>query len=145
MQAFDRFIETSRPLCLYEAAEACIDAAWLMADGDLDGLLSLAETTQAHDDLRDWARWKKPELHKNDWNGIQLGLLVAGSIGLERLFASLDENGDGGLTQAEALADVRLDRRSLREILSDRSAVDWESIAQRLGVFAGLVDDGTAD
>ena len=64
---------------------------------------------------------------------------------MERLFASLDEDSDGGLTQAELLADVRIDRRSLREILADRSAVDWDSIAKRLGVFAGLVEDKSAD
>ncbi len=143
VRAFDRFVATSTPLCLYEAAEACIDAGWLMADLNRDRLLSLDELSTAVRSLSDWARWRKPDLHEKDWAGLQLGLLVLRAIGLGRLFEGFDANSDQGLSQAELLADVRIDKRPLREILTDRSAIDWDSVSRRLGSFAGLVN-GTA-
>lgn len=140
VRAFDRFVTTSTPLCLNEAAEACIDAAWLMADLNRDRLLSLDELSAVVRSLSDWARWKKPDLHEKDWTGLQLGLLVMRTIGLGHLFESFDTNGDLGLSQSELLADVKLDSRPLREILTDRSAIDWDSVTHRLGSFAGLVN-----
>ena len=140
IRAFDRFVTTSAPLCLHESAAACIDAAWFMADRNRDQLLSLDELTAVQQALAEWARWKKPALHQKDWSGIQLGLLLARAIGLERLFASLDANRDRGLSQSELLADVTLDRRPLPQILTDRTAVDWDSVSRRLGSFAGLLD-----
>lgn len=143
IRAFDRFVTTSAPLCLHEPAAACIDAAWLMADRDRDRQLSLDELATVQRDLAEWARWKKPDLHENDWSAIQLGLLVARAIGLNGLFESFDADRDRGLSQTEMLADVTLDRRPLPQILTDRAAVDWDSVSRRLGSFAGLVEGAT--
>lgn len=139
IQAFDRFISTNTPLCLQESAAACIDAAWFMADRDRDQLLSLDELAEIQRTLADWARWKKPALHENDWSGIQLGLMLARAVGLQRLLDSFDANRDHGLSQSELLADVTLDQRPLPQILTDRSAVDWDAVAQRLGSFSSLL------
>lgn len=140
IRAFDRFVTTNAPLCLHEAAAACIDAAWFMADRNRDQLLSLEELTTVQGTLADWARWRKPSLHEKDWSGIQLGLLLTRAIGLQRLFEGFDADRDQGLSQHELLADVTLDQRPLPQILTDRSAVDWDAVSRRLGSFAGLVD-----
>ena len=50
-----------------------------------------------------------------------------------------DTNHDGSLTLAEVTADIRLDKRPLPEILSDPSAIDWNSLAARAGSAAPLL------
>jgi hypothetical protein len=136
---FDRFIAASGPLCLLVAAATCVEAAWAMADRDRDGLLSLGEAERVRDDLTEWARWKKSELHAQDWAAIQLGLLIVRLVGLDSLIAGLDADRDAGVSRRELLADVTLDDRPLPQVLSDRSAVDWDSIARRLGAYSGLL------
>jgi len=138
--AFDRFIQSNAPLCLLQPARICFEAGWAMADSDADARLSASELERVRAELTEWARWKKQDLHQQDWTGIQLGLLVVRMVGLERLVASLDQDGDQQLTRNELLADVTLDQRPLPQVLLDRGSVDWEAVSRRLGAFAGLLE-----
>ncbi|MBT5416279.1 MAG: hypothetical protein HOK81_16890, partial [Rhodospirillaceae bacterium] len=57
-------------------------------------------------------------------------------VGIDDIVTSYDADGDGKLTQAEALADVTLDDRPLGSLLLDPDAVDREAFANRLGAAA---------
>ena len=85
---------------------------------------------------RSWFAWRQASLTKRERSALALGLFVADSVGLENLLAGFDADGDGQLTRAELLADVRLDQRPLGEILSDPTAVDRDAVARRLGAAA---------
>jgi hypothetical protein len=69
-----------------------------------------------------------------------LGLTLADAIGIGRLLAAYDADGDGLVSRAELLADVALDERPLAEVLRDPQALDRRAVARRLGVLPQLLN-----
>ncbi|HEX5079553.1 MAG TPA: hypothetical protein VFV80_10415 [Geminicoccaceae bacterium] len=138
--AFDRFVAASGPLCLQRPAAACVDAGWVFADRDADQGLSVAELQRLRDDVRAWALWRADDLYAPERSLLVLGLLLVDGVGVERLHALYDADGDGLIDRAELLADVHLDARPLGEVLLDPEAVDRAAIAARLGLPPGLLE-----
>lgn len=138
--AFDRFLRASRPVCEQRPAEECIALAWRFADTDGDQELSAAELTNVRAEVEDWALHYPDELSRPERSSVALGLLLVDSIGVERLLQLYDSNHDGLISERELLADVRLDRRPLGEILLDPAAINRAAVARRLGLPAALLD-----
>jgi hypothetical protein len=132
--AFDRFVAASSPVCMYRPAATCVETGWAFADRDHDQALSLDELEEVRDQLRAWTRWRDGDLHPTERSLLALGFVVVDGLGLERLHAVFDQDGDGLVDRDELLADVRLDERPLGEVLLDREAVDRAAIAERLGL-----------
>ena len=138
-QAFQQFLVASSPVCLNEPSAHCVDIGWQFADTDHDGTLSFGEIQAVRTALQDWLSWKWPELSAKDRTNITLGLMVVDIIGLDKLFAGLNTSGNGKLSRAELLADIKLDDRPLGPVLQDPDAVDRKALAQRLGRVAPIV------
>jgi hypothetical protein len=138
--AFDHFVRVSSPICIEQAAVRCVDAGWQYADTDRNGGLSLAELGATQNALRAWTDWRYDGLTRQERAGIALGLWLVNAVGLERLMASYDVDGDDLISRTELLADVRLDQRPLGEVLLDAEAVDRKAVARRLGSMAPLLD-----
>jgi hypothetical protein len=132
--AFDRFVSESNPVCQLRRATECLDLAWRFADADADQGLSLDELEALRADLEVWAIWRQAELAAHERSGIAFGLWLVDSVGLEYLHAAYDADGDGLISRAELLADVRLDKRPIGTVLLDPAAVDHAGIARRLGL-----------
>ena len=137
---FDLFVAASTPVCLHRPASACVEAGWAFADRDGDQGLSVRELEELREVLRAWTRWRADELDPTERSLLALGFLVVDGVGLERLHALYDTDGDGLIDRDELLADVRLDERPLGEILLDREAVDRAAIAMRLGLPPMLLE-----
>lgn len=138
--AFDRFVAASTPICLHRPAAACVETGWAFADRDGDQGLSVDELEEVRDELRAWAQWRADDLHPTERALLALGLAVVDGLGIERLHALYDVDGDGLIDREELLADIRLDERPLGEILLDREAVDRAAIAARLGLPPVLLE-----
>jgi hypothetical protein len=138
--AFDRFVTTSDPVCRFDRAAACVDLAWRFADADGDDGLSVEELQAVRADLEVWAIWRQADLAAEERSGIAMGLWLVDAVGVDYLHAVYDTDGDGLISRAELLADVRLDDRPLGEILVDREAVDRAAIAARLGLPPALLE-----
>jgi hypothetical protein len=138
--AFDHFIVTSGPICAEQPASVCIAAAFRFADRDGDGGISLEELRAVRDALERWTTWRYDGLAGGERSAIAIGLGVVDRLGLERLHASFDADGDGLVSRAELLADVTLDGRPLAEILRDPRALDRGAVARRLGLVPQLLD-----
>ena len=139
-RAFERFMEVGRPLCSEQPARACVALAWSFADRDGDQTLSVAELAAIRDELESWALRHRERLTTPEQSGLALGLMLVDSLGLERLHALYDTDGDGAVSRSELLADVRLDQRPLADILLDPAAVDRGAIARRLGLPPALIE-----
>ena len=139
IEAFDRFLASTSPICEHQSAILCVDSAWRFADRDRNRNLSLGELTQIRDGLRAWMTWKKNEIPLAQRRMVQFGLMLVDGIGLPNLVESYDANGDGAVSRTELLSDVRLDERPLGQILLDANAVDWEALKRRLGPIAGAL------
>ncbi len=139
VRRFHRFVYEVAPLCASAASTACFDAAFAYADGSGDGTLTLTDLERTQRELRAWSNANWDQLPAAERAAIALGLFVVDSVGLEQLFASYDQNGDGRLTPEELQADIALDDRPLAEVVTDREAVDWPSLRGRLGAMAALV------
>ena len=138
-QAFQQFLIASSPVCLNEPSGHCVDIGWNFADTNHDGTLSFAEIQAVRAALQDWLSWKWPELSAKDRTNITLGLMVVDIVGLDKLFAGLNTAGNGKLSRAELLADVKLDDRPLGPVLQDPDAVDRKALGQRLGRVSPIV------
>jgi Ca2+-binding EF-hand superfamily protein len=138
--AFDRFMRASGPICQQRPAEQCVAFAWRFADTDGDRRLSLAELESVRAAVGSWALRHRGELAPAERSSLALGLLLVDSIGVERLLALYDSNHDGLISRSELLADVRLDRRPLGQVLLDPAALDRAAIARRLGLPPALVE-----
>ncbi|TVQ37700.1 MAG: hypothetical protein EA356_03825 [Geminicoccaceae bacterium] len=136
---FERFVWQVAPLCATAPSTHCFDAAFAYADGNGDGTLSLADLQRTQRELRAWSSLYWEELPASERAAIALGLFVVDTVGLERLFASYDTDGDGRLTRAELQADIVLDERPLGEVVMDPEAVNWGNLRGRLGAMAALV------
>lgn len=137
--AFDKFMTQSSPICQKQASQRCVNAGWHYADSNGDKTLSLAEVQAVRAVMNDWLVWKNGITPREKAN-LAMGLWVVDSAGLPALFAGYDANGDGRLTQAELLADVRLDQRPLAEVLTDDRAVNRQRFSQRLGPLSKLAE-----
>ena len=137
---FDRFMRSTRPICLERPAEHCVALAWRFADADGDQGLSVAELASIRAAFEQWAVRYRDELSPPERSGIALGFLIVDSIGLERLHAIYDTDRDGLVSRPELLADVRLDQRPLGQVLIDPAAVDHRAVARRLGVPPTMLD-----
>lgn len=137
--SLDQFLQTGAPLCLKAPAVQCIDKAFTFVDTDRDGKLSLAEVEVAQAQVDRWASANAGRIPAADRQRLVLGLLVLRTVGVKPLFDGYDADHDGGLTRQELTADLRLDQRTLPEILSDPSAVDWNGLAARAGDAAPLL------
>ena len=96
--------------------------------------------TEVRADLLQWTEWRGQSLTGSERLGISTGVWIVDSVGLPNLFAGFDEDGDGGLSQAELLADVRLDERPIGKVLLDPEAVDRKALAGRLGKLSPMLD-----
>jgi hypothetical protein len=127
------------PLCVKAPAIQCIDKGFAFVDTDHDGKLSLAEVEAAQRQVDRWVQANAGRIPEADRQRLIVGLLVFRTVGAKQLFTSYDANHDDALTQQELTADLRLDKRTLPEILSDPSSVDWNSLAARAGDAAPLL------
>lgn len=137
--AFDRFMTQSSPVCQTQPSKRCIDAGWKFADRDGDGTLTLPEVQAVRGQIGEWLAWKDG-IQPREKANLAMGIWVVDSAGLPNLFASYDTNADGRLTQAELLADVRLDERPLGKVLTDEKSVDRQRLSQRLGPLSKLAE-----
>jgi hypothetical protein len=136
-ETFDRFLAVTSPVCEHQSSLLCVDTAWRFADSDGNQGLSLGELTNMRDGLRAWMTWKEQAIPVAQRRMVQFGLLLVDGVGLPYLVESYDANGDGTISRAELLSDVRLDARPLGQVLLDSNAVNWESLKRRLGPLAG--------
>jgi hypothetical protein len=137
--AFERFLKTSTPICEKQPSARCVDVGWAFADKDRDGYLSLAELQAVHQAGKDWFAWKADSLPAQERGSVALSLAMIDGMGVDRLMQSYDSNGDGKLSRAEALVDVKLDQRPLGEVLRDPNGLDRQATARRLGVMGPLL------
>lgn len=135
--AFDKFMTVSAPICQNQPAQKCVDFTWRFADRNNDKTVSLAELQTIRAEMGNWLSWKDTITPRERANAA-MGLMIVDSAGLPVLFSGFDSNGDGQLTQAELLADVRMDERPLGQILTDEKAVDRQRFSQRLGPLSML-------
>lgn len=126
-------------MCQTQSSKRCVDAGWKFADRDGDGTLTLQEVQAVRSQMGDWLAWKEG-LPPREKANVAMGLWVVDSAGLPNLFAGYDTNGDGRLTQAELLADVKLDERPLGKVLTDEKSVDRQRFSQRLGPLSKLAE-----
>lgn len=132
---FRNFIRLTKNVCLVGKAERCLDLVWTYVDGDLDGQISVAEATAFLDAMEKW--------NKIGGSGVKTratvtaGLAASDLVGIERIFAKYDMDGDGMLSREEATADVTIDDRRLAEIMSDENAIDRDGLSERFGGVAG--------
>jgi hypothetical protein len=136
----DRFVAESGPVCLDRPAAACVEKGFAFADCDEDHGLSVVELEEVRDELRVWSQWRADDLYPTERSLLALGFVVVEGVGIERLHALYDQDGDGLVDRAELLADVRLDERPLGEVLLDPEAVDRAAIAARLGLPPALIE-----
>lgn len=136
VERFDRFVGRAAPLCETAPAARCVDAAWTFGDADGDGRLAPDEARRLRDALLGWAQWPDNRAAGDERAFIFLGLSMVDTVGLERLMAGFDADGDGALTRAELLADLRLDERPLGAVLADPRALDRAALGRRLGALA---------
>lgn len=133
---FAEFLSRSAPLCEVQPAQRCVDVGWTFADRDRDGRLTATELDAVRGDLRSWLRWPENGIAPEERRGVLFGLMVVETVGLSFLVDSYDLDGDGALSRAELLSDVRLDGRPLGTVLQDRDAVDWDGVKRKLGALA---------
>ena len=139
LTAFDGFVRRTVPMCLGDASTRCYAAAFRFADQDGDGKLSLEEATRFRTLLGEWTDTHWERLDSLDRGALTLGFWVVDLAGLEALFRSYDQDGDGFLSPGELQADIRLDHRPLPEVLQDTGAIDWSVLSTRLGRAARLL------
>lgn len=138
--AFDREVRRLAGHCLKAASTSCVERSFALADADGDGVLTADELAAVDARIRVWTEANAAELNPMDLRALQLGFLLIDAIGLERGIMLYDDDGDGGLSLAEATADLKLDERPLPRIVQEREIVDWPSLRRRFGATAMLFD-----
>jgi hypothetical protein len=134
----DRFINHVRPTCENAPAEMCVDAGFRFADINRDGRLSVEELQRVRNAFGDWMAWRGGTLTDEEQAQASFAVMIVDTLGIPAIVQSYDRDGDGQLTKQEALADVRLDRRPLAQVLSDPNNVDRVALQQRLGMMGGM-------
>jgi hypothetical protein len=128
------FIAHARKLCETRPAQTCVDLGMKFAAANPKQGLTLADLQNLRKRIGDWYQWHRTQLSPGERASFALGLLMADGMGLERLHAAFDLDGDGKVSEKELLANVRLDDRPLGKVLSDPTAVDRVGLAQKLGL-----------
>ena len=137
---FEKFMMTSSPICSHKPSLDCLNTGWQFADANKDGYLELSEVMAVRTAFVEWMEWKSPALPASQRTGVAIGILVLDTIGIDNIFAGLNTSGNGKLSRAELLADIKLDSRPLGAVLADPKAVDRKAIAARVGKFAPIVN-----
>jgi len=138
--AFDRAVRQLASHCARGPATACAARTFALIDANDDGVVELEEFQKLDARLRVWTAAHADELHPMDLRALQLGFILADTIGIERAMLLYDEDGDGALSLAEMTADLVLDSRPLPEIVQAREIVDWPSLRRRFGATAMIFD-----
>ncbi|MGD9535556.1 MAG: hypothetical protein AB7P52_03940 [Alphaproteobacteria bacterium] len=138
--AFQSFIEEARPVCEAKPAKACVDTGYRFAASSPGQGLTLADVHNLRRSLGAWYERHGPQLRPREQGSVELGMLLADGMGMERLHAAFDGDRDGMVTQEELLADVKLDSRPLGEVLKDPAATDRAGLARRLGLPPVLLE-----
>lgn len=138
--ALQAFIDRARGLCEAKPAQTCVDLGMKFAAANPKQGITLADLQNLRKRIGDWYQWHQGQLSMRDRTSLALGLMMADGMGLERLHAAFDVDGDGKVTEKELLANVRLDKRPLGEVLSDPTAVDRVALAQKLGLPPALTN-----
>jgi hypothetical protein len=137
-EAVAEFVRDAAPVCAAQPAADCVAIGWSFADRDGDGAIGLDEANALRDGVQTWFLGARDALPKRTTTGVAVSLLALQVVGTDTVHGNYDEDGDGRVTRAEALADITLDDRPLPVLLRDRDAVDWDSLLGRLGA-GGLV------
>lgn len=138
--ALSRFIDRAAPLCRSAPAPRCVDAGWRFAAERPAAGLSVADLERLRRRLGAWFAAEKSSLGPRTRGAVMLGMLLADGVGAPRLHAAFDADGNGRVSRAELLADVRLDSRPLGTVLADPHAVDRAGLARRLDLPPALID-----
>jgi len=138
-RSLDGFLASAVPICMKAPAVQCVDRGFAFADRDRNRRLSLAEAKRTQAEVNRWTKANARKLPPQEREKLVMGLLVLQTVGPEQVFKSYDADGDGELTREELTADIRLDRRPLPEILTDPSAIDWDSLTARAGEAGPLL------
>lgn len=140
VERIDRFLQAVIPVCAAQASTDCYEVAFASTDSDGDEFVSLPELEALKTDLRGWsdARWS--ELSPTERSGLAIGFFVVDAVGLTPLFESYDANTDDLLSRAELSADIRLDQRTIEQLVRDRDAVDWQGVRSRLGHLSPILE-----
>ena len=133
------FLDRVDRMCRTGPAKACVDAGWRFAAARPDRGLTRADVETLQRRILAWYGWREKQLGNRERLAIGFGLLLADGLGPERLHAAFDADADGIVTRPELLADVRLDRRPLGQVLADPNAVDRAAIARRLKLPDAMV------
>lgn len=137
---FDKFMTASSPICSFQPSYDCLETGWRYADANKDGYLELAEVMEVRAAFVNWLDWKSPQMPAGQRTGTAIGLLIVDTIGIPNIFAGLNTSGNGKLSRAELVRDIKLDQRPLGAVLADPKAVDRKAIAARVGRFAPIVN-----
>ena len=137
---FDRAVRQLAGHCARSPATACAERAFALVDTDNDGVVVLEELQKLDARLRAWTAVNRDQLHPLDLRAVQLGFILADTIGIERAMLLYDDDGDGALSLDEMTADLVLDERPLPEIVQAREIVDWPSLRRRFGATAMIFD-----
>ena len=137
---FDRAVRQLAGHCARGPATSCAARAFDLIDVNNDGVVELDEFQKLDARLRVWTAAHADELHPMDLRALQLGFILADTIGIERAMLLYDEDGDGALSLDEVTADLVLDERPLPEIVQAREIVDWPSLRRRFGATAMIFD-----
>jgi hypothetical protein len=140
VDAVQTFINSSSAPCQTQPAQTCIDAAWRFAAASPKQGLSVQDAQTLRQRLGNWYAVRQGALQPQERGSIGFGLLMADSLGIPRVHAAFDTNHDGRVSQQELLADVKVDKRPLGEIMKDPNAVDRPGIARRLGLPPALIE-----
>jgi hypothetical protein len=132
-------------ICRTAPAGSCVDWAWPHADLDDDQRISLSESELLLKKVRRWALRHQADLIPEMRNGVFLGLMVVQTLGVDRLVASYDSDGDGALNRGELLQDLKIDGRPLPDLVRDPKGFDRDRFAERLGAAAPLASPATGD
>lgn len=139
--AFTGFIIGLRDICAEQPARACTKRVTSYLDVDNDKLVSLQEFQTVQDLAKTAVASKNEGLSATERNLIAIGLMTLQHAKLDKVFASFDADGNGGLSEQELFADFRVDHRPFGDIIADPDSVDWRSFAQRFGKVGFLVID----
>lgn len=134
------FLDGAGAVCRAAPSQLCVNAGWNFAAAAPKRGLTLSDVKTLRQRLGTWYRWRQAALGTRERIMVGLGLLLANGLGIDRLHAAFDADGDGLVTQPELLADVTLDKRPLGKVLSDPKAVDRAALAHRLDLPFDLLN-----
>jgi hypothetical protein len=140
VDAVQAFVNDAAAPCQTKPAQTCIDAAWRFAAASPQQGLSLQDVQTLRQRLGGWYAVRQGSLQPQERGSIGLGLLMADSLGIPRVHAAFDTNRDGRVSQQELLADVKLDKRPLGDVMKDPNAVDRQGLSRRLGLPPALLE-----